>query len=192
MHCCFFVLVDVVVIGCGNCGLWHISCLTAKRLEAVSALRVRVCVCMLITSLRQYLGCAALHLHVKVEFDFLLLFSVFKLEQQQARALTLIRSYIRDLKHTQTHTHADIHNINRQTFIAGGGCLKSRYTYVYLYTCLCLYVYFLCFLTFVIKCDQFHVIIHVLKGLPRTVAALRSVWVSQQNRYSRYSLFKVE
>lgn len=71
--------------------------------------------------------------------------------------------------YTDTHTHADIHNINRQTFIAGGGCLKSRYTYIYLYTCLCLYVYFLCFLTFVIKCDQFHVIIHVLKGLPRTV-----------------------
>lgn len=126
MHCCFFVLVDVVVIGCGNCGLWHISCLTAKRLEAVSALRVRVCVCNAYYVTETVLGvCCTASAHVKVEFDFLLLFSVmvFKLEQQQARALTLIRSNSRDPKHTHTHTHADIHNINRQAFVAGCGCL---------------------------------------------------------------------
>lgn len=91
--------------------------------------------------------CCTTSAHVKVEFDFLLLFSVFKLEQQQARALGLSRSKVetpsRD-RHTCTHPQR-----NRQVFITGI-CVKSRYTYQ-------MYAYFLCFLIYVINSGRIRV-----------------------------------
>lgn len=166
-HCSCFVFAVVVVIGCGNCGLWHISRSTAKRLEAVSALRARFCVCMHITSLRQYLVCAALHLRMwKLNLIFC---CCFLYSNWSSNRLGLSRNKVETpSRHRHTYTHPHIHNINRQVFIAGV-CLKSRYTYQ-------IDVYFLCFLMYVINGD--HLRVYVFVGLPRTVGACSGVWVS--------------
>lgn len=103
-HCSCFVFAVVVVIGCGNCGLWHISRSTAKRLEAVSALRARFCVCMHITSLRQYLVCAALHLRMwKLNLIFC---CCFLYSNWSSNRLGLSRNKVETpSRHRHTYTH---------------------------------------------------------------------------------------
>lgn len=142
MDCCCFVFAAVVVIGCGNCGLWHIFFV---QLPNNSRLWLHFALVFVSACILRHWDSTWCVLHYICACEswiwFSVVVSVFKLEQQQARALGLSRNKVetpsRD-RHTCTHPQQ-----NRQVFITRI-CVKSRYTYQ-------MYAYFLCFLIYVIN-----------------------------------------